>query len=618
MNSKNSDQLDVTLAEGSVKPAESDSGNAGAATILDVAGADTSVNGVAADQNSMPESDSDLQPGSKLGKYEIRRKLGAGGMGAVYLGFDPMIEREVAIKVLPPEIAERPNTLERFLTEARATGKLNHPHIVAIYDIGAEGNLNYIVMEVLRGGSVLDLIESPSPLPWQEACRICADAADGLAAAHAAGLVHRDIKPENLMLTDSGIVKVVDFGLAKLLDATDDTRKALTKMGQVMGTPQFMSPEQFDGSEVDHRSDIYSLGGTLFQLLTKRFPFEGSATIVQLMYAHIQQPVPSIANWNRDAPQQCQAIVERAMAKAQDDRFQDAADLSKLLRELIYSPGQTTAVPPQTSPFSPEEYRDLTSVSIVSASKMQAMMLRDALTKSGVASITIHERAAQLLEDTGAPADIVFTSMQNADLSGLDLIRQLTSDERCRGTTMVLSSSDTSMDQLVDAGGTAPLALVSKSTRPDEILRGIHAATWFRTSHPVVSASINPLLLRVLIISDADHLPGCVSDLIREAGLLDIEVTSPLSLASGAHGSGKYDLALVLHTAGRSRGDTKLYASMLSQLTEVSSVECGTAASLQIDGDQVYLRAISRGGLTAVCRCPCDHERFGRVLQITS
>ena len=276
-----------------------------------------------------------MQPGTLLGKYEIRRKLGAGGMGAVYLAFDPMIEREVAVKVLPPEIASRPQALSRFLTEAKATGKLNHPHVVTIYDIGAQGNLNYIVMEVLRGGSVLDLVQNSSALPWWEACSIVADAADGLAAAHAAGLVHRDIKPENLMLTENRIVKIVDFGLAKLLDAAHDTRTAVTKAGQVMGTPQFMSPEQFSGTAIDRRSDIYSLGGTLYQLLTGRFPFDNCPTIVQLMYAHLEHPVPDPTKVDPGIPDGCRAVISRAMAKAPDARYQDAAEMAGDLRLLV-------------------------------------------------------------------------------------------------------------------------------------------------------------------------------------------------------------------------------------------------------------------------------------------
>jgi serine/threonine protein kinase len=211
--------------------------------------------------------------GQKIGKYEIRKRLGEGGMGAVYLGFDPMIEREVALKVLTPEVANSPTALQRFLGEARAIGRLNHPHVVSIFEIDQWQGQYYLVMELLSGGSVAQLSEEQGALSWQEACRITAEAARGMEAAHAVGMIHRDIKPENLMLTRDRAVKVVDFGLSKLLDAANDPQKAVTKAGQILGTPQYMSPEQFEGQDLDMRTDIYSLGATFFRLLTSRYPY---------------------------------------------------------------------------------------------------------------------------------------------------------------------------------------------------------------------------------------------------------------------------------------------------------------------------------------------------------
>ena len=164
-----------------------------------------------------------LPAGEKIGKYQVRGLLGEGGMGAVYLAFDPLIEREVALKVLSQDVGNSEVALQRFLGEARAIGRLNHPHVVSIYDIDQWNGRYYLVMELLSGGSVAGLAEQKGALPWEEACELVAQAARGLAAAHAAGMIHRDIKPENLMLTKDGLVKVVDFGLSKLLDASNDT-----------------------------------------------------------------------------------------------------------------------------------------------------------------------------------------------------------------------------------------------------------------------------------------------------------------------------------------------------------------------------------------------------------
>ena len=163
-----------------------------------------------------------LSAGDKIGKYEIRSLLGEGGMGAVYLAYDPLIEREVALKVLSQDVGNSHAALQRFLGEARAIGRLNSPHVVSIYDIDQWNNQYYIVMELLTGGSVADLSDMQGAMPWEEAFQIVAQAARGLAAAHAAGMIHRDIKPENLMLTADGLVKVVDFGLSKLLDDAND------------------------------------------------------------------------------------------------------------------------------------------------------------------------------------------------------------------------------------------------------------------------------------------------------------------------------------------------------------------------------------------------------------
>jgi serine/threonine protein kinase len=585
-------------------------------TVIGEREASTVVNAETASEGGEFPPGPELTLGTVLGKYEIRRKLGAGGMGAVYLAFDPMIEREVAVKVLPPEIASRPQALSRFLTEAKATGKLNHPHVVTIYDIGAQGNLNYIVMEVLRGGSVLDSVQRSSGLPWRDACTMVADAADGLSAAHAAGLVHRDIKPENLMLTEDRIVKIVDFGLAKLLDAAHDTRTAVTKAGQVMGTPQFMSPEQFSGASIDHRSDIYSLGGTLFQLLTGRFPFDNCPTVVQLMYAHLEQPVPDPAEFAPGIPAGCREIITRAMAKAPDARYQDAADMARDLRSLVC--GNAEAIEKINRKANVETWRTLQSVCIVEPSKVQALMLRDALKKSGVLSIAVHDRALKALGDQSPPADVVVTAMHVPDMSGIDLIKQLREDQRFEQSMLIMNSSDSTIDDLVDAGKSGVLALVSKKSKPDDVLRAVHACTLLNLPAAPFNTSIDPMLLRVLVVSDSGQIPARMVELIHTVGLLDVEITAPMDLASANGPTGRFDLAIHLRSARDAANDTKIYAGLLRQSSALPAVDMTATAVVQIDGGRATLRAVARDGFTAVTRCPLDGARLTRVLQITS
>ena len=548
-----------------------------------------------------------LEPGSMLGKYEIRHELGRGAMGAVYLAFDPMIEREVAIKVLPDDVAGRPMALDRFLTEARSTGKLNHPHVVSIYDIAEHNGLYYIVMELLTGGSLSERTENGAAMPWRDACRMVAEAAEGLAAAHAAGLVHRDIKPENLMTTSDGIVKVVDFGLSKLVDAANDTREATTKVGAILGTPQYMSPEQCHTAAVDGRSDIYGLGGTLFRLLTGRLPYQQFPAVMQVMMAHVNKPVPDSLKHKPDLPEACGRIVQRAMAKDPEDRFQDAADMAAELRQLLA--GGETAAPTGTDDVE-QEYRALKSAVIVEPSKLQAMMQKNAFAAAGIGSIDVCADAAAGRSALEGGSDVLITAMQLPDGQGLELL----SEVRARDARMmlVLNSSDSTLDDLIESGQVGPLALVSKKTKPDEILRSIHACTWLDVADGPLTEAIDPTGSRFLVICDSERIPAPFADQVRRLSLLDLQVTTFDDLAAGFVPSGTIDLALAIRTAGAAAGDTAVYAGLLNRV----KVDAHAVAALQVDGDRLTLRAVRRGGFAAVTACPLDDTRLTRLVQI--
>ncbi|MGD9724620.1 MAG: transporter substrate-binding protein [Pirellulales bacterium] len=270
--------------------------------------------------------------GRRLGRYEIRALLGAGGMGVVYRAFDSLIERDVAVKILPEELSENPINLERFLSEAKAAGKLTHPNTVPIYEVGREGDLYYLVMEFVAGGSVADQMDKVGALPVIDATRVAVDTCRGLAAAHAVGLVHRDIKPANLLYSPDGTVKVADFGLAK---QTVETGRQVTQAGKIVGTPYFMSPEQCESKTIDHRSDIYSLGATYFCLLTGVNPYASMGSIVQVMFAHCNGQVPDPRTHDPRIPPACSQIVARAMAKAPEERYQNAADALADLEAVV-------------------------------------------------------------------------------------------------------------------------------------------------------------------------------------------------------------------------------------------------------------------------------------------
>jgi urea transport system substrate-binding protein len=303
-------------------------------------GARPSVRGLGrAPGSSSEDSARDPRIGARFGRYRIVSVLGRGGMGSVYEAEDSVIGRRVAVKFLPQELLEAPSALKRFVGEAQAAGRLNHPHVVAIYDTMLEGDSPFIVMELLRRGSAASFIAKLGPLHWAEATRIVADCASALEAAHQAGLVHRDVKPDNILCSSSGAAKLVDFGLAKVQHDSGTTQP-----GMQLGTPDFMSPEQVRVGTIDARSDVYSLGATYYALLVGEPPFTtGGAT--QIMYAHVHEPLPDPRK-RVAMPDGCFAILQRAMAKEPADRYPTAAAMRADLEQLLVD-APVPAIEPQ-------------------------------------------------------------------------------------------------------------------------------------------------------------------------------------------------------------------------------------------------------------------------------
>jgi serine/threonine-protein kinase len=268
-----------------------------------------------------------------LGKYEIRRQLGRGAMGTVYEAFDPVIERVVAIKTVRlPEVAdaETAEEIARFRREAQAAGRLTHPNIVGVFDYGETADLAYIVMEFVDGPSLKNLLDKNERFPLPRIVQIMEDLLAGLQFSHERGVVHRDIKPANLMLTKSGQGKIADFGIARIESSS------MTQAGTVLGTPAYMSPEQFMGQVVDARTDIYSAGVLLYQLLTGERPFEGSMSAI--MHKALNTEAPSPSQISVTAPRPLDAVVRKAMAKRPEDRFSSAAEFMAAIRAAAAAP----------------------------------------------------------------------------------------------------------------------------------------------------------------------------------------------------------------------------------------------------------------------------------------
>ncbi len=280
----------------------------------------------------------------KLGKYEIVRELGKGAMGVVYEGFDPFIERKVAVKTIqksavdPSEAAE---SFQRFRREAQAAGRLTHSRIVSIYEYGEDEDVAFIAMEFVRGRELKDYFDKDERFPIEDAALIMLQILDALDYSHGRGVVHRDIKPANILITEDGQVKVADFGIAKI----DSSH--FTHAGTVLGTPAYMSPEQFSGELVDHRTDLYSAGVILYQFLTGEKPFTGSVFSIMHKVQNMEPQAPSVLN--PAIPDVFDKLMSKALAKRAGDRFQSAAEFIAALK-VAMGAFRTTA----TGPVDPE------------------------------------------------------------------------------------------------------------------------------------------------------------------------------------------------------------------------------------------------------------------------
>ena len=300
----------------------------------------------------------------KFGRYAILAEIGRGGMATVYRAYDPHFERDVALKVLPPQLLHDPTFQTRFTREAKIIATLEHAAIVPVYDFGEEEGQPYYVMRLMSGGSLADVLEN-GPMPPQDAVRILSRVADALDDAHSHGFVHRDLKPSNILFDTRNNPYLSDFGIAKLVQ----TSTPITASNVVIGTPAYMSPEQGRGErDVDRRSDIYALGALLFQMLSGRVPYESETPTGQII-KHITEPVPNILELRPDLPPGLQTVIARAMAKDKVDRYNTAGEMVDALTRAVKGEPVTPyprsiaadetlvevkpAVPPQVPPVEP-------------------------------------------------------------------------------------------------------------------------------------------------------------------------------------------------------------------------------------------------------------------------
>src|ERR671931_1608300 len=262
-------------------------------------------------------------------RFRLEEKIGAGGMSTVYRAYDPTLERWVAIKLMHRDISTDPDQLERFRREARAVARLNHPHLVTVIDAGEDEGTPYIVFEYIEGETLKDRIRRLGRLPVAEAVAYAIEIGRALSSAHSHRLVHRDVKPQNVLIDPDGRAKVTDFGIARSMEA-----KGLTATGRVLGTTDYVSPEQALGHQVTEQSDIYSLGIVLYEMLTGEVPFKADTQVAVAM-KHVREPLPDVQRRRPEISAALAAIVERATAKETQNRYQDVGQMVHDLEEVL-------------------------------------------------------------------------------------------------------------------------------------------------------------------------------------------------------------------------------------------------------------------------------------------
>src|SRR5215207_7571396 len=295
-----------------------------------------------------------LQPGQMLGNYRIISQVGQGGMATVYKAYQPSMDHHVAVKVLPSQLAESKEFVARFQQEARTIARLEHPHILPVFDYGESDGTAYFVMRYLEAGTLKDRMVAGRPLPLDEIDRIFTQLTDALSYAHSHGVIHRDLKPANALVDSDGNLFLTDFGIAKILE---EASPRLTQTDAIMGTPAYISPEQAQGQPVDQRSDIYSLGIILYEMVTGRVPFMAD-TPLAIIFKHVSDPLPLPSSIKPDIPASIEQVILKALAKDPKDRFSTAAEFAATwkraleAKEPAWRKAETIPAPGSNAPIS--------------------------------------------------------------------------------------------------------------------------------------------------------------------------------------------------------------------------------------------------------------------------
>lgn len=408
---------------------------------------------------------SDFSDGQKFGPYRIVRKIGEGGMGAVYQAVQEHLGKSVAIKVLSPKLVHDDDVVARFRREMKAAGQIEHPHVVRAMDAGEIDGTHYLVTEFVDGTDLSKLVQTNGPVSVRDACHIISQAAEALSAAHAQGFIHRDIKPSNLMLTAGGQVKLLDLGLTRLVSDNESLTTELTEAGNTFGTPDYMAPEQWeDAREADPRTDLYALGCTLFFLLIGRAPFaiDRYRSAYNKMKAHSDAEIPDATNLREDIPAELAAVIRKLLAKRREDRFQTAAELSLAIATI--EAGMLSDTEPQIAKpgFAkapvPQAWRTRLALSLIAISIVV------------VAALTLHRVFNTEKPNNASSSDVLpeITSGETLPAKKLSVATESNLDPHHAAAEWVLSLSTPGIRGVQIAFETDPTGTQAKALKPGE------------------------------------------------------------------------------------------------------------------------------------------------------
>jgi serine/threonine-protein kinase len=408
-----------------------------------------------------------------IGNYEVLERLGAGAMGTVYKARHRRMKRVVAIKVLSRAVA-KPDFVSRFQREVETLAQLTHPNVIMAFDADEAEVGHFLVMEFVDGRDLATIVRDGGRLTVARALDAVVQAARGLEYAHGKGVVHRDVKPANLMWDNSGVVKVADLGLARLVGATDSLGEtALTQAGSIVGTVDYMAPEQaLDSSAIDHRVDIYSLGCTLYFVLAGMPPYQGSS-VMSVLLKHRDGPLPSLRGVRPDVPPELEALVSGMMAKQREARIAGMSAVVQALERIQADLARAGSAPAAAEPST----AGLTVV-LVEASRAQAGIVRKHLQELGIEKVhhaTSGHQALALLKESGAR--LMLSSMYLADMTGVELAVKFRADEASAGLGFVLAASDGDAEDLAPLRAMPHTVLMAKPFDAQKLAAALAAAT---------------------------------------------------------------------------------------------------------------------------------------------